>query len=117
MPNSEPGRLQSGTSSPADVFAALGDTTRLILVERLCHGGDQSVSQLGAGVPMSRQAVRKHLSVLEHAGLVGSTQRGREQLFSLRRERIEQARSCLDGIAQQWDSMLLRLKDHLEKEP
>ena len=106
----------SALPPPAILFAALGDATRLALVEKLSAGGDQSISHLGEGLPMSRQAVRKHLAVLEGAGFVSSTAHGREQLFALRRERIDQARTCLDGIARQWDSMLLRLKNELERE-
>lgn len=101
---------------PAALFAALGDPTRLALVQRLSREGDQSISRLGDGLPMSRQAVRKHLSVLEGAGLVSASARGREQMFALRRERIADARDCLDAIAGQWDVMLLRLRDKLETE-
>ncbi len=76
------------STPPAALFAALGDTTRLALVERLSAGGaGQSISRLGAGLPMSRQAIRKHLSVLEDAGLVGARPSGREMLYALRANR------------------------------
>lgn len=106
---------RSPPPAPAALFAALGDTTRLALVERLSAGGaGQSISRLGAGLPMSRQAIRKHLSVLEEAGLVGARPSGREMLYALRREPIEQARACLDDIARQWDTLLQRLKSQVE---
>jgi len=114
MPSAE---LTTPTSAPAPaaLFAALGDTTRLALIQRLSGGAGQSISRLGEGLPMSRQAIRKHLSVLEDAGLVGARASGREVLYALRREPIEQARACLDDIAQQWDVLLQRLKLEVEQ--
>jgi DNA-binding transcriptional ArsR family regulator len=99
------------------LFAALGDVTRLTLVERLsATPGEQSISRLGADLPMTRQAIRKHLTVLEEAGLVGARPSGREMLYALRREPIDRARACLDEIAGQWDTLLGRLKAQVEQD-
>ncbi|MGH9776710.1 MAG: ArsR/SmtB family transcription factor, partial [Candidatus Acidiferrales bacterium] len=64
----------------APVFAALGDETRLSLVAKLCGGRPQSISQLAEGSNLTRQAITKHLRVLESAGVVRSVRSGRENL-------------------------------------
>jgi DNA-binding transcriptional ArsR family regulator len=96
------------------VFAALGDETRLSLVAKLGGGTPQSISQLTAGTPVTRQAVTKHLRVLEGAGLVRGVRRGRESLFALEPRTLDGARRSLDMIARQWDRALERLKALVE---
>lgn len=65
------------------VFAALGDPTRLLLLDRLRAASPRSISALSEGTRISRQAVTKHLDVLAGAGLVHAERRGREQLYRL----------------------------------
>ena len=65
----------------AAAFAALGDETRLSLLSTLAGGAPRSIAQLTEGARMSRQAISKHLRVLEHAGIVRSSRSGRENLF------------------------------------
>src|ERR1700730_13711705 len=67
--------------TPAVVFAALGDATRLAVLTKLCNGKPQSISRLTTGT--SRQAVTKHLRVLANAGVVRNIRVGRESLFEL----------------------------------
>ena len=67
----------------AAVFAALGDATRLAVLARLAEGEAQSIARLTAGTPLTRQAVTKHLQVLEGAGIVRSLRVGRESRFAL----------------------------------
>ena len=67
----------------ASVFAALGDETRLSVLARLCDGEPQSIARLTAGTELTRQAVTKHLRVLEGVGVVRSVRSGRESLFAL----------------------------------
>ena len=100
----------------APVFAALGDVTRLLLVTRLAAGEPRSITQLAAGTPVTRQAITKHLRVLEGAGLARSSRQGREQLWELNRRQLDEARRSIDSIARQWDSALERLKHSLEQE-
>jgi DNA-binding transcriptional ArsR family regulator len=95
---------------PAPVFAALGDPTRLALVATLSDGRPRSVTELSQGAPITRQAVSKHLHVLEAAGLVGSLRAGRETRFAYRPDRIAAARAYLDTVGRQWDAALNRLK-------
>jgi DNA-binding transcriptional ArsR family regulator len=99
---------------PAPVFAALGDTTRLELVTRLSGGRPLSIVQLTSGSRLTRQAVTKHLRVLEGAGLVQHRRVGRERRFSLVPKPIEDVRSYLDAISAQWDDALARLKAFVE---
>src|SRR5438874_8137261 len=101
--------------TPATVFAALGDETRLSVLGRLCNGLPQSISRLTAGTNLSRQAVTKHLRVLANAGVVRSVRIGRESLFELEPLPIEEVRDYLDRVSKQWDDALARLKSHVEK--
>src|SRR5262245_14330809 len=87
----------------APVFAALGDETRLALVDRLCAGGPQSIARLTSGSAVTRQAITKHLGVLAGAGLVHGVRRGREHIWDLDPERLVEARRCLEQISQRWD--------------
>lgn len=96
------------------VFAALGDEQRLALVERLCTGGPASLSRLAEGARITRQGVAKHLRVLEDAGLVKSTRRGRESLWQLEPSKMLSAQQALDQISRDWDAALARLKAFVE---
>jgi DNA-binding transcriptional ArsR family regulator len=100
--------------TPASVFAALGDETRLSVLTTLSHGQPQSISRLTAGTNLSRQAVTKHLRVLAHAGVVRSMRVGREKLFELEPLPIAEVRDYLGRISKQWDNALARLKSHVE---
>ncbi len=109
-------RSEPGLQGAAPVFAALGDATRIHMVARLCADGPMSTAQLGLGVGVTRQAIAKHLRVLADAGLVHATRRGRDQIWALEREQLEQARRCLERISAQWDVALGRLRALLEDE-
>ncbi len=99
----------------APLFAALGDPTRLELVARLSREGPQSISALTEDSTISRQAVTKHLEILEEAGLAASHREGRERIFALRPQRLAVAHRYLDQIGRQWDAAIDRLQTHLEK--
>jgi DNA-binding transcriptional ArsR family regulator len=98
----------------ASVFAALGDETRLAVLAKLCNGEPQSISRLTVGTNLSRQAVTKHLRVLENAGVVGCVRIGRESMFELKSQPIEEVRDYLDQVSRQWDDALAWLKAHVE---
>jgi DNA-binding transcriptional ArsR family regulator len=99
----------------APVFAALGDETRLALMARLRAGRPQSIAQLSLGLPVTRQAVTKHLQVLSHAGLVRDHRQGRERLWQPETKRLDEARLYLDAISTQWDEALARLRKLVEE--
>jgi len=97
------------------VFAALGDETRLLLVAKLCSGTPHSISQLTEGSRLTRQAITKHLRVLEGAEIVHSVRAGRENLFEFNPEVMEGIRRYLDDVSAQWDEALRRLKEFVER--
>ena len=98
----------------ASVFAALGDETRLSVLAKLCRGEPQSISRLTIGTHLSRQAVTKHLRVLEEVGLVKGKRDGRENVYELLPVRLQKARAHLESISKQWDDTLGRLADFVE---
>jgi DNA-binding transcriptional ArsR family regulator len=98
----------------APVFAALGDGTRLSLLMKLSDGRTRSIASLSADTRLTRQAVTKHLHVLENAGLVCSRRVGRESRFAYRPEPVAEARAYLDTVSAQWDDALSRLRAFLE---
>ena len=98
----------------APLFAALGDETRLLLVRRLYDDGPMSITRLTAGCNVTRQAITKHLRVMEEAGLVRSRRRGRESICELNRQRLEEAHYYLDLISKQWDDALSWLRQFVE---
>ena len=97
------------------MFAALGDETRLRLVSRLSHDGPMSIARLADGFAITRQAITKHLRVMEGAGLVRSEQQGRESVWQLEQKRLADARRQLEAISAQWDETLDRLKIFVER--
>jgi DNA-binding transcriptional ArsR family regulator len=99
----------------AAVFAALGDETRLALVGRLSRGEPQSITQLADGMIVTRQAITKHLRVLEGAGVVRGIKLGRENRFELRPQPLEDVRAYLADVSDQWDQALTRLRAFVEK--
>ena len=111
---------RGGRSSPAafahvaPVFTVLGDATRLHLVSRLCQEGPLSIARLTEGTPLTRQAVTKHLQVLEAAGLAAAAREGREQRWRVDARRLAETRRLLERISAQWDGALARLAAYVE---
>ena len=96
------------------VFEAMADPTRRALLERLRLGGPLSLNGLADGVPMTRQAVTKHVDVLRHAGLVTVRRRGRERMHELDPAPMREVADFLAPYAAAWDERLERLAAHLE---
>lgn len=107
--------LAPHSPNPAPVFAALGDPTRLSLLRKLIDGQTQSIAKLSTDTRLTRQAITKHLHVLETAGLVSSIRVGRETQFAYRPEPIIEAKTYLDMVSAQWGDALARLKTFVEK--
>ena len=108
-------RRAAGLAAIAPLFAALGDATRLELVDRLCTGGPMSIARLTEGAKVSRQAVTKHLEVLAGVGLARDTRVGRDRVWEIDSTRLDEARRWIDHIESQWDEALSRLKASLER--
>jgi DNA-binding transcriptional ArsR family regulator len=96
------------------VFAALGDETRLSLVTTLSGGEPRSIAQLTGGSKMTRQAITKHLRVLESAGIVHGVRAGRESLFEFDPQPMNELQEYLGRVSAQWDQVLSRLKTLVE---
>jgi len=112
-------RSRSDTSAAkrrhhAAVCAALGDETRLSLVTTLSGGEPRSIAQLTGGSKMTRQAITKHLRVLESAGIVHSVRAGRESLFEFDPQPMNELQEYLGRVSAQWDQVLSRLKSLVE---
>jgi DNA-binding transcriptional ArsR family regulator len=108
-------RVEQGLTGAALLFAALGDPTRLALLQRLSDSGPASITILAETFrTMTRQGVTKHLQVLAAAGVIDGSRQGREQIWTLNPKRLAEGRRRLDIIAREWDGALARLKSHVE---
>jgi DNA-binding transcriptional ArsR family regulator len=107
-------RALAGSRGRAPAFAALGDATRLALVARLSNGEAHSIAELTAGSRLTRQAITKHLRVLERVGMVRSERAGRESRFAFDPRPVEEMRSYLEMLSAEWDAALGRLREFVE---
>jgi DNA-binding transcriptional ArsR family regulator len=102
---------------PADragpVFAALADPTRRDVVGYLATHGDATATELAGVLPVTRQAVSKHLAALGAAGLVERRKAGREARYSLTPEPLGDAAAWMADVGAQWDERLAALGRHL----
>ena len=115
MSNSGSARNAIANDEAAAIFAALGDPTRVALVGRLSDGSACSITELAADSALTRQAVTKHLQVLEAAGLVTRRKAGRESQYALSPQPLHDARQYLEVVDRQWEQALGRLKSFLER--
>lgn len=97
----------------SDVFDALGDPTRRHIVESLAQG-EASATQLAADLPVTRQAVAKHLTALRDAGLVESRRQGRETLYRVNSAPLDAAAAWIVRVGGEWDARLERLRSLVE---
>ncbi len=98
------------------VFGALADPTRRHVVETLLRDGSTTVPTLTSSLPITRQAVAKHLATLDDAGLVERSRGGREVHYRLRQDALTPAVTWLERTGAAWDDRLARLKDSVEGE-
>jgi DNA-binding transcriptional ArsR family regulator len=95
------------------VFSALADERRRSLVEVLAERGSATATELAAGLPVTRQAVAKHLASLGEAGLVAVTRSGREARYRLTPEPLDEAVAWIERVGASWDERLAALEQHL----
>jgi DNA-binding transcriptional ArsR family regulator len=93
-----------------ELWSAIGDPSRRQVLDLLVTHGAVSASWLAGRVPFSRQAVAKHLAVLERAGLISRRKQGREVLFQVEAGRLDQATRAMAELAAQWDRRLAAIK-------
>ena len=108
-------RVRLRNRAPAPVFAALGSDVRLELISRLSDGKEYSITALTDDLDLTRQAVTKHLQVLEHAGMVDRRRIGRESRFAIRPGSITHARDYITRVSDQWDKAIARLRSTVEQ--
>jgi DNA-binding transcriptional ArsR family regulator len=92
------------------LWAAVGDPTRRHVVDALLTLGEATATTLSAELPVTRQAVTKHLTVLNRAGLVSGRRDGREVLYAVRPETLDEVSSAMARIAEGWDQRLASIK-------
>jgi DNA-binding transcriptional ArsR family regulator len=102
-------------SPSPDVFAALGDAHRRFLLETLSARGSATATELALELPVTRQAVAKHLAALAHAGLVSSKRVGRETQYHVTPQPLEDAIEWMTRVGGEWDARLARLRKHLAR--
>lgn len=100
----------AGRAEPDQVLAAMADPTRRRLLAVLAADGPATASTLADGLPISRQAVAKHLAVLSRAGLVTSSKHGRDVRFAILTDGLSQTADWLSGLAAEWDDRLAAIK-------
>jgi DNA-binding transcriptional ArsR family regulator len=99
------------TTEPDDrLWSAIADPSRRRVLDLIVRRGEASASWLAGQVPFSRQAVSKHLVVLQHAGLIHRRKQGREVLYHVDANRLDQATRALAQLARQWDRRLDTIK-------
>jgi DNA-binding transcriptional ArsR family regulator len=105
-------------SDPAGpVFSALADPTRRQVLRHLAQDGPGTATEIAARLPVSRQAVTKHLSTLAEAGLVYGQRAGRETRYRLTPEPMAEAMTWMVAVGAEWDQRLDALRRHLERQP
>jgi len=92
-----------------ELWSAIGEPTRRQVIDRLLENGTGTASSLSDGLPVTRQAVSKHLVVLERAGLVYSTSVGRERIFQPDEAQLARAAAQLAAVGSSWDGRLRRI--------
>jgi ArsR family transcriptional regulator, cadmium/lead-responsive transcriptional repressor len=101
---------------PVDaVFAALSDPTRRAVILRLSEDGPATLAGLAGGLPVTRQAVAKHLAQLEDAGLVTASAEGRRRTYRLTPGPLADAMGWMVDVGADWDERLDALKRHVER--
>ncbi|WP_307857031.1 ArsR/SmtB family transcription factor [Pseudarthrobacter albicanus] len=108
-------RPGGGLHPPVAIFAALGDPARQRLLELLGIAGAATATTLAEPLGVTRQAVAKHLEVLKAAGLVESKRSGKQVLYSVRREPLDQTAAWLASAAKLWDTRLAAIKRAAEQ--
>lgn len=99
-----------GPAVDDDLWAAIGDPTRRRVLDLLLAGGDATATSLSEQLPVTRQAVSKHLAVLDRAGLVRVTPAGRERRYSIDDTQLARAVAQLAAVESAWDARLRRIK-------
>ncbi|MBQ0895148.1 metalloregulator ArsR/SmtB family transcription factor [Micromonospora purpureochromogenes] len=93
-----------------DLWSAVGDPTRRRMLDLLLADGDGTATSLSERLPVTRQAIAKHLGVLDRVGLVRSTPAGRERRYRVDEAQLARAVAQLSSVGAAWDGRLRRIK-------
>ena len=99
------------------IFLALADPTRRLLLQQLCEEGSGTAAGFATRLPITRQAIIKHLVTLEQAGLVTAHEMGRERRYAPQPETLRTVTSWIGALEAQWDQRLAALRSYLLEEP
>lgn len=99
-------RPAPGPAEPGNVLAAIADPTRRQLLAALASSGSATATELAGGLPVTRQAIAKHLSVLKRASLVTSQRHGRDVRFTVQTGGLARTAGWIEGLVAEWDSRL-----------
>ncbi|KOG44826.1 ArsR family transcriptional regulator [Streptomyces virginiae] len=102
------------TAVDDDLWSAMGDPTRRRMIDLLLADGQGTATTLSAHLPVTRQAVTKHLAVLDRVGLVGSSPSGREKRYRVDEAQLARAVAQLNAVGEMWDARLRRIKSLAE---
>ncbi len=102
------------TAIDDDLWSAIGDPTRRRLLDLMLADGESTATTLSAALPVTRQAVAKHLVVLDRVGLVRSTPAGRERRYQVDEAQLARAVAQLNSVGALWDARLRRIKSLAE---
>jgi ArsR family transcriptional regulator, cadmium/lead-responsive transcriptional repressor len=106
--------VPSGAVETEALVAVVTEPTRRQILDLLLERGESTATVLADGLPISRQAVSKHLAVLTRVGLVGCEKNGREMRYRLNVDRLDRATQSLGELAATWDQRLMRIKQIAE---
>jgi DNA-binding transcriptional ArsR family regulator len=110
------GTSASGGWSPDQVLSAMADPNRRALLDELARRGDATATSLADLLPITRQAVVKHLAVLSRSGLVSGLRQGREVRYRVQPDGLVTTAQWMAGLAAQWDSRLAEIKRIAERD-
>ncbi|MHB8241089.1 MAG: ArsR/SmtB family transcription factor [Solirubrobacteraceae bacterium] len=102
--------MVSAVAEDDALWAAVADPTRRRVLDALLERGEATTTTLAEGLPVTRQAVAKHLAVLSRVGLVAGRRSGREVRYEVRPQRLDEASEAMTRVAEQWDRRLARIK-------
>lgn len=105
----------SDKDTKQQLFLALADPTRRLLIETLSASGDKTATELAQNLPITRQGVSKHLRILADANLVSVRQKGRDRFYTLQPEQLTHAVTWVDLVQAQWNRRLTALSDYLDQ--
>ena len=107
--------MKARRDAAGPVFTALADPTRRHLVSHLAESGEATATELADDLPISRQAVSKHLALLEDCGLVAATRTGREVHYRLSTPPLDAAMAWMATVGARWDERLAALDRHVRR--